>query len=115
MSISSSDMYLDLFPGEFGAQVVLAVSIFIAIYFTTLKLLFGSFSIITILRDYNRKEKIKIEYKSLFTTREGLLYHIGRSQSRGDIEDAQHMLKELQELDKKIDAMEDKHGDYFLH
>jgi len=79
-SISSSDMYLGLVPGEFGTQVVLALSILVAIYFTTLKVLFGSYSIIRIFKEYKRKETIKNEYRNLFVTREGLLYHIGRAQ-----------------------------------
>ena len=79
-SISSSDMYLGLVPGEFGTQVVLALSILVAIYFTTLKVLFGSYSIIRIFEEYKRKETIKNEYRNLFVTREGLLYHIGRAQ-----------------------------------
>ena len=79
-SISSSDMYLGLVPGEFGTQLLLALSILVAIYFTTLKVLFGSYSIIRIFKEYKRKETIKDEYRNLFVTREGLLYHIGRAQ-----------------------------------
>ena len=51
MSISSSDMYMDLIPGvTFSNQVILAISIFVFMYFMTMKLLFGSTNIITILR-----------------------------------------------------------------
>ena len=82
MSLSSSDMIVDLGLG-ISTQITLAISIFIFIYFTTLKVLFNSYSISEILRSYKTKENIKKEYRNLFVTREGLLYHISKATATG--------------------------------
>lgn len=112
MSLSSGDFLVDFGLG-IGTQITLAILIFIFIYFTTLKILFNSYSISKILRNYKIKEKIKNEYSKLFITREGLLYHIGKSHSLGEIEEVKIMLKELENLDEKINKIEEN-NDYFI-
>ena len=96
--VSEQDLALD-YPGNYNF-VCLAVSIGIMIYFVSLKMLFGSFSIFRVLKDYKQRRLVDQRYLQLFKTRDDLCYHISWARARGDFDEAKNMVKDLLNVEK---------------
>lgn len=75
----------------------------------SMKVLFGSFSVPTILREWSQNQTVDKTYKRMFQSRENYCYHISSARARGDTEEAKRMAKELVSLDKQIGEFEKKH------
>ena len=88
---------------------VLAIGGLIGIFFTTLKVLFGSYYLPTVLRSYETGKNIETTYDKMFRTRENYCYHIAAARSRGESEEARRLAKDLMQFDKEIDKFEERH------
>jgi len=108
MSLNEADLNIYI-PGV-GASVTFALCILVSIYFVSSKLLAGANFIIS---DYKHKKDVDARYKSLFATRENLLYHITRAKARGDLSQATEMMFDLENLDKRIDLLEESNQECF--
>ena len=71
----------------------------VAVYLTSLKAVFGTFSLSHVISRNKKKSEYKRIYDELFTSRNGFLYHISWAKSRGDFEIVESLTKELQNLD----------------
>ena len=99
---------LSLAFGELSFHQLLAVAVVVLIllFFASLKLLFGSFNIWTVISEHNSKSAYTKAYLSLFDQRNELLYHIGRCDAREDHKEKNILLNELEALDTRIDKLE---------
>jgi len=88
---------------------VLAVVSAVGILVSILKVLFGSYSLPHILREYSTRKQIERTYAQMFRSRDSFLYHIGAERERGDLEGARRLVKEMRALDEQIEAFEVKH------
>ena len=88
---------------------VLAIGGLIGIFFTTLKVLFGSYYLPTVLRSYETGKNIDTTYDKMFRTRENYCYHVAAARSRGEYEEAKRIAKDLMQFDKEIDKFEERH------
>jgi hypothetical protein len=88
---------------------VLAAVSLVGFFLTTVKVLFGSYSIPHILREYSKTKLIQETYSSMHSSRENFCYHIGAARERGDKVEAFRLAKELQALDAQIEEMEKKY------
>ena len=88
---------------------VLAIGGLIGVFFTTLKVLFGSYSLPDILRTYETGKGIDSTYEKMFRRRETYCYHIAAARSRGELDEAKRIAKDLMEFDKEIDKFEERH------
>ena len=88
---------------------ILAVGSAVAFFFTTLKVLFGSYSLPKILREYKQQSHIESTYDKMFRSRENYCYHIAAARSRGDYDEAKRIAKDLMAFEKKIDNFEETH------
>ncbi len=105
MSASAADLVYLSTPNLY----VLAIGGLVGIFFTTLKVLFGSYSLPGILRTYETGKGIDQTYDKMLRSRENYCYHIAASRSRGEHEEAKRIAKDLMEFDKEIDKFEDRH------
>ncbi len=78
----------------------LALPIFIFLLLSVVKVVFGTYSIISAVSIFKVNTKIRERYLELFVTRESLQYHISWSKSRGDFDEYRNLLAELDKLDK---------------
>lgn len=108
MSLSEAD--LNIYFPSVGASVTFALAILVCIYFVSTKILAGANYV---LNDYKRKKELETIYKGMFSTRDNLLYHITRAQSRGEVEEAARLMADLERLDKRIDSLEESNRDCF--
>jgi hypothetical protein len=98
MSSSLSDSTYDLyFTHGFS---ILAGSLLVLFYFSTLKLCFGTYNVITAVSNFKENKKIRERYLRLFATREQLMYHISWSKSRGEGQEARKMMESLDKVDQ---------------
>jgi hypothetical protein len=81
----------------------------VGIIATTLKVLFGSYSLPHIMREYSKQKQIDQTYEQMFRSRDNFCYHISASLARGENEDARRLAVEVKALDKQIEEMEVKH------
>lgn len=96
ISLSDSEFY-------FGPWLpIIAVIVLIIIYFSTLYAFFGTYFLRTAIKNYQRNKSIRKRYYELFTTRDSLLHHIAWSKSRGDMDEARSMTKQIIAIDKVI-------------
>ena len=58
-------------------MVVLAVVSFVGVVLSILKVLFGSYSLPHILREYSKRKQIEKTYAQMHRSRDAFLYHIG--------------------------------------
>ena len=108
MPVDEADLGLDFFYNT-NNIVVIAILVFAALWFISLKQLFGSYSIFTIFEQYKERKKTNDRYNRLFETRENLCYHIGWARSRGESAvEIRQMVTELSNIEKSIDEMESK-------
>jgi len=91
---------------SFYQLAIVAIVALVILFFASLKLLFGSFNIWTILSEHKRKSAYTKAYLSLFDQRNDLLYHIGRCAAREDHSEKKILLNELEALDGRIDKLE---------
>lgn len=74
-----------------------------------MKVLFGSYSIPHILREYTKQKQIDDAYTQMFRSRDNYCYHISAALARGEKEDARRMAKEVKALDQTIEEWEIAH------
>ena len=94
--------------GDLSVRQLLALAtvVLIVLFFASLKLLFGSFNIWTVVSEHKRKSEYTRVYLSMFDQRNELLYHIGRCAAREDHAEKRILLNELEALDARIDKLE---------
>ena len=98
MSTSLSDSsYGAYYTHSFG---FLAVVLFAAFYITGMKFIFGTVFPRKAYSNYKANELIRKRYYELFSTRDNLMYHISWSKSSGEMEEAKHLMAQLQKVDK---------------
>ena len=90
--------------------VHIAVGSFLILFFTTLKVVFGSYWIPTIIREYKECSSVRKKYFDLFSTRDNYAFHIAWAKSRNDIDECKRMMKELKKVDEKINEIERENG-----
>ncbi len=88
---------------------VLAIGGAVGLFFTTLKVLFGSYSLPHILREYKKQSLIESTYNKMFRSRDNYCYHIAASRARGDHNEAKRLAKDLLAFEKQIDSFEATH------
>jgi hypothetical protein len=98
MSVSSADLAIPI--GNKYAMVLLAVGSAAIIYFSTLKVLFGTFSINKVLNDYKKQNFYSERYEELFQTRDSCIYHIHWAKSRGDESEMASLIEDLKRIDQ---------------
>lgn len=81
----------------------------VVVVLSTLKVLFGSYSLPFILSNYKKQKLIDETYAAMFRSRENFCFHINSARSRGDAEEAKRLARDLIELDKEIATMESTH------
>mmetsp|Transcript_15768 Transcript_15768/g.15917 ORF Transcript_15768/g.15917 Transcript_15768/m.15917 type:complete len:110 (+) Transcript_15768:246-575(+) len=87
--------------------ILLSVGLLLGIcFFLFLKWQFGTYSVTEVLNKLEEKSNLEKKYDLKFQKRDNLLYHISWAKSRGDLDDAVAMSKDLEELDKEIDIIE---------
>jgi hypothetical protein len=87
----------------------LAIGGAVGLFFTTLKVLFGSYSLPYILREYKKQSHIESTYDKMFRSRENYCYHIAGARARGDHDDAKRLARDLVAFEKEIDSFEETH------
>jgi hypothetical protein len=98
MPISGEDVS---FGWTFSATLIyVAFPAFLVLYLSVLKYFFGSFSTIRVMNVVKSNSKIRERYLELFTSRDSLMYHVSWSKSRGDFEESNKLMLDLQKLDK---------------
>lgn len=90
-----------------------ALAAFLLLFFSTVKVLFGTFSLSTAVSQYRNNNIIKKKYHGLFSTRSNLMFHIGWAQSRGELEQARSLIAQLQKVDQEIDEIESSNPQLF--
>lgn len=90
----------------FYYSIISILSVLVLVYLVVLKGIFGSFSLQYVMKEYNERQDVTNRYYDLFTARNNLMYHIGWSKARGEIEERRSLIKDLIKLDKV---------DYFLY
>lgn len=106
MPVDEADLGLDW---EWDATTVslVALGVFVAGWFFSLKQLFGSYSIFEVIDEYKRKKALDDQYNRLFQTRENLCFHVGWARSRGESSaEIKRMVEELKAVDRAIDEIE---------
>ena len=86
---------LDSSPIHWVCIVVLLIGLSAAV----IRLCFGTINIPAYWREKNELDHLNKRYNRLFESREGLVYHISWAKSRGDFDDANRMIRDLDSLD----------------
>ena len=100
MSVSPVDAGLSFLLTKHGFYGAIAVSVLLAVYLYLLKSCFGTYSLSKASAQYKKNEDVKKQYVNLFSSRDNLMYHIGWAKSRGELEDAKKLMRQLTEVDK---------------
>jgi len=108
MSVEEADV--DIYFGGVGATVTFALTVLFCVYFVSSRVLSGAKFVV---KDYKRKKQLEDRYKSLFASRDNLLYHISRAKAKGEMDVVTQMIDDLENLDKRIDALEEDNSDCF--
>lgn len=98
MSVSSADLAIPI--GSSYAMALLAIGSAAIVYFSTLKILFGTYSIRKVMHDYKKKNYYFERYDEMFQTRDSCMYHIHWAKSRGDHREMDLLVADLQRIDK---------------
>ena len=99
MSLSTSDVtILSWLPIEY--TIVLALIVLLLILLSSLKIVFGTYSLSSAINQYKTKKRLSETYHKLFQTRDNLLYHISYAKSHDEHAEAKRMIQELIQLDK---------------
>lgn len=105
MAVSGADLiYLD---GK--SLIVLSILGILTIWFSVLKLLFGSFSWTEITTDYAASKDKERRYQQLFRARNNVLQHIGKARMDEKHAEARKLVVDLKEIEASIDAYEVTH------
>lgn len=98
MQVSATDSILQL---TFTRKVIfIALPILILLYFSILKVVFGTYSLKRAIAQYGDNKKVRDRYLELFTARDSLMYHVSWAKSRGDFDEAKSLLNDLKALDE---------------
>lgn len=93
---------------------IFAVAVLLFGFFGSLKLIFGTFSIFKVLKDYDNHQKFSEYYNKKQDLRESILYHVSWAKSRGDFKEANEMMMELKAVDMEIDEIEATYGPLYF-
>ncbi len=110
MTSSSSTPISQHRDGNIDLQIILQqyFYLFIFIFFIVigsscwLKYIFGTFSFRTAGQRWKENMKSSKRYQELFNTRNTIMYHISWAKSRGDLDEARQLMRELTKIDKVI-------------
>ena len=94
ISYGSYDM---LYTRGFG---LIAISLLAFFYLSSMKMCFGTYFLRTAVSNYKSNKVVRARYYELFTARDNLMYHISWAKSRGDLDEARNLLKQLDSVDK---------------
>lgn len=100
MSVSPVDAGLSFLLTTHGFYGTIALSGIIALYLFVLNYCFGTFSLRKATEQYKRNVDIKKQYTDLFSTRDNIMFHIGWTKSRGEMEDAKRLMRQLRDVDQ---------------
>lgn len=100
MAVSSVDLGLSFFLTTHGFYGSIIFGCIIALYLYTLQACYGTFSLRTASMLYKKDQATKKHYSNLFASRDNILYHIAWSKSRGEMEDAKRLMRQLHDIDK---------------
>lgn len=81
---------------------IAAVGLFVAFYLSAMKMCFGTYYLRSAFTNYKANKVIRKRYYELFASRDNLLYHISWSKTRGELEEAKNLMKQLENVDKVI-------------
>ena len=98
MSATFSDGSYDLYYTH-GFTVV-AVALLAFFYLSAMKMVFGTYFVRTAVSNYKSNKVIRARYYELFTSRDNLMYHISWAKSRGEMDEAKSLMRQLGEVDK---------------
>lgn len=79
---------------------IAAVVLFVAFYMSAMKMCFGTYYLRSAFSNYKANKVIRKRYYELFASRDNLLYHISWSKTRGELEEAKNLMKQLENVDK---------------
>ena len=65
-----------------------------------MKVCFGTYFMRTAFSNYKVNKVIRTRYYELFTSRDNLMYHISWAKTRGDLDEAKNLMKQLEHVDK---------------
>lgn len=98
MQVSATDFVLQL---TFTRKVIfIALPILLLLYFSILKVVFGTYSLRRAVTQYDDDKKVRDRYLELFTARDSMMYHVSWANSRGDFDEAKNLLNDLKALDE---------------
>jgi hypothetical protein len=101
MPISSSD--LNTFSVFNHSPLYSCLGLFCLIAFVLLgwlKCTFNTFSWFTASKQWKANAKVRTRYEDLFNSRNNFMYHISWAKSRGEMDQARSLMKELDKVDK---------------
>lgn len=98
MSATFSDGSYDLYYTH-GFTLV-AISLLAFFYLSSMKMCFGTYFLRTAFSNYKSNKVVRARYYELFTARDNLMYHISWAKSRGELEEARNLLRQLDAVDK---------------
>lgn len=79
---------------------LVAITVLAFFYLSAMKMCFGTYFVRTAVSNYKSNKVIRARYYELFTSRDNLMYHISWAKSRGEIEEAKNLMKQLTNVDK---------------
>lgn len=100
MSVSLIDLAIPI--GGPMNMAIIGISSAVALYFISLKALYGTYSIRQVMKDNEKKKFYSERYNQLFRSRDNCLYHIASARSRGDNDLALALVKDMQGIDEVI-------------
>lgn len=100
MALSGSDALPDWLQQPIFIVILGILFTIFAVVMAILKFCFGTFSINKAKRDWQSNNIVKDRYHKLFSTRDNLMFHISWAKSRGELDEARRMMKELDQVDK---------------
>jgi hypothetical protein len=102
LSIIMSSALSDTATGLYSTRgfTVIAVGLFVLFYLSSMKMCFGTYFIRTALRNYSTNKGVQKRYYEMFATRDNLMYHVSWAKTRGEMDEARSLMKQLEKIDK---------------
>ncbi len=79
---------------------LIAITVFAFFYLSAMKMCFGTYFVRTAMSNYKSNKVIRSRYYELFSSRDNLMYHISWAKSRGELEEAKNLMRQLEKVDK---------------
>lgn len=77
-----------------------AVVLIAVLYLWSMKKFFGTFFMRTAFGNYQNNKVIQKKYHEMFASRDNLMYHISWAKTRGELDEAKRLMKQLESVDQ---------------